>query len=33
MGLADLKKKHQLHHQKKFTVDEFIEDAEFYAKG
>ncbi len=33
MGLADLKKKHNLHHQKKFTIDEFIEDADFYAKG
>ena len=33
MGLADLKKKHQLHHQKSFTIDEFIEDAEFYARG
>ncbi|HGY1014170.1 TPA: CopG family transcriptional regulator [Aeromonas salmonicida subsp. smithia] len=33
MGLTDLKKKHNLHHQKKFTIDEFIEDADFYAKG
>ncbi len=33
MALSDLKKKHALHHQKRFTIDEFIEDAELYARG
>jgi hypothetical protein len=34
MSLSDLKKKHNHQHKKKsFTVDEFILDAENYAKG